>query len=205
MTTVNGRPQVSVVPIDGSAPRTVTSAAEGVFGYEWSPDGRQLAYLTRDPMPDDETRARQDRSFVMRADAPDRPTRIVLKDADGAFGRSRRRRISSMRFHGRPTAASSPTRRRQGPVSRRRITRESIGVALDGSAFAEASADKSAPRTIVDRTGTNSGPRYSPDGRWVAFISTDGRVDIMAPRSLAIAPVGAASGSRLSPGAPHSR
>src|SRR5581483_4683779 len=41
-------------------------------------------------------------------------------------------------------------------------------------------------RTIVDRTGTNSGPKFSPDGRWIAFISTNGRVDIMAPRSLAI-------------------
>ena len=80
MTTVNGRPQVAVVPIDGSAPRAVTTAPEGVFGYEWSPDGRQLAYLTRDPMPEEEARQRQDRSFVMRADAPDRPARLVLQD-----------------------------------------------------------------------------------------------------------------------------
>src|SRR5262249_25530023 len=34
----------------------------------------------------------------------------------------------------------------------------------------------------------NSGPRYSPDGRSIAFISTSGRVEIMAPRSLAVAP-----------------
>ena len=34
----------------------------------------------------------------------------------------------------------------------------------------------------------NDGPRYSPDGRFIAFTSTNGRVDIMAPRSLTIVP-----------------
>ena len=78
------------------------------------------------------------------------------------------------------------------------------GVAVDGSAFAKASADKSAPRVIVDRTGTNSGPRYSPDGRWIAFISTDGRVDIMAPRSLAVVDLRlAAYDLRLTDGTPQ--
>ena len=32
----------------------------------------------------------------------------------------------------------------------------------------------------------NTGPRYSPDGRSIAFISTNGRNDIMASRSLTI-------------------
>ncbi len=68
-----GRPQVFAIPIAGGAPRALTSAPEGVFGYEWSPDGKSIAYMTRDPMPADEARARQDRSFVIRADAPDRP------------------------------------------------------------------------------------------------------------------------------------
>jgi dipeptidyl aminopeptidase/acylaminoacyl peptidase len=33
----------------------------------------------------------------------------------------------------------------------------------------------------------NVGPRYSPDGRSIAFITTSGRLEIMAPRSLAVA------------------
>lgn len=191
MTTVNGRPQVSVVPIDGSTPRQVTSAVEGVFGYEWSPDGRQLAFLTRDPMPDEEARQRQDRSFVMRADAPDRPARLIVHDVpiEDSTGATR---VLTPPAHfveafswapdGREIAYSAAPRSGFTSPYYTRI----YGVALDGSA----------PRTIVDRTGTNSGPRFSPDGRWVAFISTNGRVDIMAPRSLAIAPVP----ERLSPG-----
>src|SRR5262245_8801089 len=74
-----GRPQVVAIPIDGGTPRPLTSASiapEGVFGYEWSPDGSRLAFLTRDPMDDAEARARADRSFVQRVDAPDRAARL---------------------------------------------------------------------------------------------------------------------------------
>src|SRR5207244_3672506 len=42
------RPQVFAIPISGAAPRALTSAPEGVFAHEWSPDGKSLAYLTRD-------------------------------------------------------------------------------------------------------------------------------------------------------------
>ena len=72
------------MPIDGTAPRQVTAAEEGVFGYEWAPDGQRIAYLIREPGPEDETRQRQDRSFVIHADAPDRPTRLALQDQGGA-------------------------------------------------------------------------------------------------------------------------
>src|SRR5437660_2167658 len=45
---------------------------------------------------------------------------------------------------------------------------------------------RSPPRLIVDRTGINNGPRYSPDGQWLAFTTTNGKTDIMASRSLAV-------------------
>src|SRR2546425_4860460 len=48
------RPQIFAIPIDGAAPRALTAAPEGVFAYEWSPDGRSVAYLTRDGMTPDE-------------------------------------------------------------------------------------------------------------------------------------------------------
>src|SRR5262245_10096043 len=49
MAMASGRPQVVAVPVEGGAPRPLTSASsapEGVFGYEWSPDGSHLAFLT---------------------------------------------------------------------------------------------------------------------------------------------------------------
>ena len=73
------RPQVFALPVAGGPSKSLTAAPEGVSAYEWSPDGTSLAYLTRDSMSVDEERQRQDRSFVIRADAPDRPTRLMVQ------------------------------------------------------------------------------------------------------------------------------
>ena len=73
-----GGPEVIGIPLSGAAPELLTRAREGAFTSEWSPDGKRLAFLTRDPMPPDEERQRQDKSFVIRADAPDRSTRLGL-------------------------------------------------------------------------------------------------------------------------------
>src|SRR5439155_6190747 len=42
---VGSLPQVFAIPIGGTAPRALTTAPEGVFAHEWSPDGKNLAYL----------------------------------------------------------------------------------------------------------------------------------------------------------------
>jgi len=176
----NGRPQVVGIPLDGGPVRPLTDAPDGVFGFEWSPNGKQLAYLTRDPVSAEEARQRQERSFVIRADAPDRPTRLAVQDAANAGSR---RLITpptqyvdafSWSPDGRELAYSAAPKAGFTSPYYTRI----YAVAPDGGA----------PRTIVDRPGTNSGPRFSPDGRSIAFISTDGKVDIMASRSLALVP-----------------
>src|SRR5262245_50190566 len=76
------RPQVFVVPVTGGAPKSLTTAPEGVSADEWSPSGKSAAYLTRDATSAEEERQRQDRSFVIHADAPDRPTRLVVQKLD---------------------------------------------------------------------------------------------------------------------------
>src|SRR5437016_5784721 len=98
----------------------------------------------------------------------------------------------------RPYTSLIPRRRRRGSSGRPRARwrRSSHSSAADKSGFMAAYSTKiygidangGAPRAIVDRSGMNTGPRYSPDGRAIAFISTNGRAEIMAPRSLTIAP-----------------
>ena len=70
--------------------------------------------------------------------------------------------------------------------------RTGFTAAYDARVYAVA-LEGGARRTIVDRAGMNTGPRYSPDGQSIAFISTNGRNDIMASRSLTI--VAAAGGT----------
>ena len=172
-----GRPQLFAIPVDGAAGRALTTAPEGVFAYEWSPDGTRIAYLTRDPMPADEARQRQDRSFVIRADAPDRPIRLVVQPLGSEA------RTVTPPGHYVDALSWSPDGRE---IAYSAAPRSGFSAPYEARIYAIA-AEGGAPRTIVDRKGMNVGPRFSPDGRSIAFISTNGRADIMAARSLTVA------------------
>ena len=173
-----GRPEVFGIPLSGAAPEALTKAPEGASTYEWSPDGQSLAFLTRDPVPRDEERRRADKSFVIRVDAPDRPTRLVLQK----LGRPFALRMLTPPSQYVDALSWSPDGRE---IAYSAAPRTGFSAAYDARLYA-VTLDGGARRTIVDRPGMNTGPRYSPDGRSIAFISTGGRSDIMASRSLTV-------------------
>jgi dipeptidyl aminopeptidase/acylaminoacyl peptidase len=182
---VGTRPQVFAIPVAGGAPKSLTVAPEGVSAYEWSPDGKSLAYLTRDPMSADEERQRQDRSFVIRADAPDRPTRLMVQKRDSTEAPV----TLTPPMHYVDGFSWSPDGRE---IAYSAAPRSGFSAPYETRVYAVA-AQGGAPRTIVDRKGINQGPVFSPDGRQIAFISTNGRTDIMSSRSLTV--VAAAGGA----------
>ncbi len=175
-----GRPEVIGIPVSGGAPEALTRAPEGAFAYEWSPDGRSLAFLTRDPMPQGEEQQRQDKSFVIRADAVDRPARLAMV----SVGRPLAMRLLTPSTDYVDALSWSPDGRE---IAYSAAPRAGFTAAYDARVYA-VSIEGGTRRAIVDRGGMNTGPRYSPDGRSIAFISTNGRNDIMASRSLTIVP-----------------
>jgi dipeptidyl aminopeptidase/acylaminoacyl peptidase len=171
------RPQVFLVPPTG-APRALTTAPEGVSAFEWSPDGTRLAYLTLEPMSANEARQRRERSFVIRADAPERPTRLNVVPLDGSGART----LSPL-SHYVDSFSWAPN---GSEIAYSAAPRSGFGSAYETRLYI-VSTEGGPPRAIVDRTGMNTMPQFSPDGRFIAFISTNGRVEIMAPRSLTVA------------------
>ncbi|MBI4427942.1 MAG: S9 family peptidase [Ignavibacteriales bacterium] len=174
------KPQVFAVSAAGGEAQALTEAAEGVFSHEWSPDGKNLAYLTRDSMSLDEQQRRKDQSFVIHVDAPERPTRLVLKPLNGSerFLTPPEHFVENLSWSpdgGEIAYAAAPTTGFMAQYATRIYV-----VTIDGGNI----------RLVANRKGMNSTPRYSPDGLKIAFISTNGTVSLMSPRGLAVAPAG---------------
>lgn len=164
-------PQVFGIPLSGAAPRALTDAPEGVSGFEWSPDGKSIAYLTSDPSP-------KEKPMVIHADAPGPPTRLAIGG-----------RALTPPAHYVESFSWTPDGKE---IVYAAAPRSGFSAQYETRLYAIAAAGGT-PRTILDRPGMSSRPLVSPDGRLIAFISTNGRSELMAPRSLAV--VAAAGGA----------
>jgi dipeptidyl aminopeptidase/acylaminoacyl peptidase len=164
-------PQVIAVPRTGAASRALTEAPEGASAFEWSPDGKSIAYLTTDP-------TSKEKPMVIHADAPGPPARLVVRAIDGPA------RTLSPPSHYVESFSWMPD---GSEIAYAASTKSGFSAQYDTRIYAIA-AGGGTPHSIVDRAGMNGRPLVSPDGRMIAFVSTNGRTEIMAPRSLAVVP-----------------
>ena len=167
------KPQVFSIPIAGADVKALTDASEGVGTFELSPDGKRIAYLTRDPGP-------AERPIVTHVDAPERPQRIVVR----AIGGPPRALTPVTQYV--DSLSWSPDSRQ---IAYSAASHSGFTAQYDTRIYVVASSGGGEPHTVVDRGGMNTRPQFSPDGKQIAFISSNGRAEIMAPRSLAVAAV----------------
>jgi dipeptidyl aminopeptidase/acylaminoacyl peptidase len=162
----DGRPQVFSTSAQGGPSNQITSAPQGVAAYEWASDGKRLAFTARDatqPSP------------AIRVHDPPAATRLFVKVAD----EDARQVASAALIDGFSWApdggslvyAAAPVSGFTAPYYTR-LYRISV---RGGS-----------PETLVGRPGMNTTPQFAPDGTRVAFVSTNERFGLLAPRGLAV-------------------
>jgi len=165
-------PQVLSIKPDNTGAQIVTSAPLGVSGYEWSPDGKYIAYLTRDAGPSTPPIANK-----VGANPP--ATRLWIQPLNPAGPA----RVLTPPDHYVDSFSWSPDSKEiayaWAPVVGFLAPYQTkiFAVAVEGGGV----------RPIVDRAGMNVSPQFSPDGTKIAFISTNERTGIIAPRGLSIA------------------
>src|SRR5688572_15718583 len=169
-----GGPQVVSVNPDTNVVTTVTTAPGGVTAYEWAPDGKFIAYLSRDA-------ASGPPPVANKVGSTPPATRLWIQPLHPRpFGPARALTPPNQfvdSFSWSPSSADlayswAPTTGFLAPYSTK--------------IFA-VTADGVSSRAIIDRTGMNMSPQYSPDGKRISFITTSGRTGLIAPRGLAVA------------------
>jgi dipeptidyl aminopeptidase/acylaminoacyl peptidase len=161
--------QVCAAPAAGGDATAISSLNSGVLAYEWSPDSKHFAFLTR---------GRASASPVTHVDAPAPATRLVEQPVDGTIdakfltGDNEFVESFSWAPDGREIAYSAAA-----------VT--GFMAQYSGRLYA-VRVDTGERRTILDRPGMNSSPQFSPDGALISFITTNEKISLMVPRSLAV-------------------
>lgn len=164
------RSQVWVISVHGGEAFAATAAEAGVGSYRWSPDGSRIAYLMRDPETEEEKTRKEERRDPIFVDQDFKYSHIysVAFDAD-AEELSEAVRHTEGTFH--------VTAFEWSPDGRTFVFAHQVDPRLDegarGSDISTVPAEEGGQMTpLVTLGGTDGTPRYSPDGQWVAFISS---------------------------------
>jgi Tol biopolymer transport system component len=168
------RTQIWLQPLSGGEPRRLTTLLNGVSSFEWSPDGSRLVVVGRSG-PSDTAKSPSDvrhythlrYKFNDTGWFDDKRTHMWVVDA--ATGRATQ--ITSGNDWDDSDPHWSPDGRRIAFVSDR------SGKAYDGSRDADVwtiDASGGALTKISDHNEADTSPRWSPDGRTIAFIAPPG-------------------------------
>jgi dipeptidyl aminopeptidase/acylaminoacyl peptidase len=166
LASVDAKPQIFVLPMNGGEAWQVTKSPTGVQQYAWRPGASgEIAYVASDEAPKVTGEERNNRSFEIQnnhfllQEAP-RPAHVWLIAADG---RSAPKRLTS---GGWTLPVSLPPGAPSSPLSwspdgkRLAIVKVISPYTGDG--------DKSAVRPLSGRTRNESQPLFSPDGSRIA-------------------------------------
>jgi dipeptidyl aminopeptidase/acylaminoacyl peptidase len=200
------RNQVWILPLTGGEARPATDARSGVGAYRWSPDGTRIAYVMRDPETKEEKKAKDEKTDVILVDQnfkyghlyvvevdPDAPdvaeaTRLTEGEhhvtgfdwsPDGTrivFGHQADPRINTGRLSGDISIVSVPA---AAEIEAMREAEEA-GEQTDEEGEEESGTEMKAVGEVthlVTGAGVERSPRWSPDGRWIAFVSTGSQIE----------------------------
>jgi dipeptidyl aminopeptidase/acylaminoacyl peptidase len=163
----NGR-QVYKMHLDGGEAQKITSAENGVGSYQWSPDGARIAYtMTDSPSEEQRTRERERRDVTV-VDTEFRYSRIYVQtvgeeDAKAIYADD----IQTTSFDWSPDGNTIVFAHQPTPRINDRYEMN----------ISTVPADSGSVSSLVYREGTDSNPRFTPDGSDVVFVSHGGQVE----------------------------
>ncbi|MCY3598943.1 MAG: S9 family peptidase [Gemmatimonadetes bacterium] len=218
--------QVWALPMAGGEARQLTKAEGSVAGYRWSPDGTRIAFLMRDPPTADEKKAREEKRDVIlvdrnykfahlyvaavnaASDEPATPVRLTHGDfhitgfgwaPDGeriVFAHQVDPRINTGRLSGDLSTTTVPD---AAEISEILAAREAEGdddeEPAEGGDTGPAAVGEIA--LLVGGAGIERSPHWSPDGAWIAYVSTGNQPEPIGLGDVYVMPAGGGEARRL--------
>jgi len=195
----DAKSQVWVMRLDGGDARPVTTAPEGVDQFAWRPDGGAIAYAAEDAKPKRDGADKFLDSFVftnepITARAEARPTHLYVVPAEG--GRARQLTFGPQSIT-TGEAQSTLSWSADGTTIAFLLAPNAILNDADRAHVELVDVASAKLARLTNHDGDESDPRFSPDGKHVAYLHSAGDNQINLTEAYVTAPAGGA-GTALS-------
>ncbi len=164
-----GKRQAWLIRPDGGEAWILSDSKGGVSAIEWSRDGQKLAYLAREPKSDDRKKKEKEKDDAWTPSSLYPWNRLWVLDV----ATRRATQLTSGEMHvtgftlspdGKLAAfAAQPT-----PLIPDQFNSDLYLLSTAGGR----------PSPLVRRKGADHSPSWSPDGRWIAFVSQDAKTTL---------------------------
>ena len=155
----DGRNAIYVINAEGGEAEKVTNEPAAVRELQWSPDGKSIAYLALEPAP-------AEREDVHVAGENERQVRLSVIDVA-----TKKARVLT---HGRLSVGTFDW----SPDGTQLAVDAALGSGLDdwyhSDVYLVNANGEGEPRPLVMRPGVDRAPRFSPDGKSIAFLTAGG-------------------------------
>jgi dipeptidyl aminopeptidase/acylaminoacyl peptidase len=182
--------QIYLVAVDGGEATRLTSAENSVSAFKWSPDGKAIAFTVTDPKTKEEKDAETKGKDWTVADANYKHTRLHAID------------VGSKKSHLVTTAALTVHDFDWSPDGQQFVALTADTPTVDDSfmklKIQRLPAGGGAPMLVSQTIGKLSQPRWSPDGRWIAWLGATELSDPYAG-SVFLAPASGGAPENLTP------
>lgn len=165
-----GGNQIWILPMSGGEAEQITEGRSSVRSYDWSPDGSRIAYTMNDPDTNEEAKNRREKRDMRVQDTNYKYSHLYTVRVDkDVHGDRKVQRLTSGNFHINNFDWS--------PDGKTIVFDHQISPEFDLWSTYDISSvpsDSGKVTPLVSRKGADRMPYYSPDGKWLAFVSDGG-------------------------------